>query len=122
MIQTLLGLMLDSLIFFNQGKKSEQHSAKTKKQQQKKNPNKAKYGGKKSFNYANRGAQRSPSCSLPPLCDLSNKEQTYLIRRFEWIPLSTYSTTDTEPKARILLYPHTKLGVKNRETCQCGRK
>lgn len=37
----------------------------------------------------------------------SNKDT--LIRGFERIPLSTYSTTDTKPKARILLYPHTKL-------------
>lgn len=37
----------------------------------------------------------------------SNKDT--LIGRFEWIALSTYSTTDTKTKARILLYPHTKL-------------
>lgn len=41
---------------------------------------------------------------------LREKVTTYLIRRFEWISLSTYSTTDTKTKARILLYPHTKLG------------
>lgn len=41
---------------------------------------------------------------------LREKVTTYLIRRFEWISLSTYSTTDTKTEAGILLYPHTKLG------------
>lgn len=51
-----MGLVLDSLIFFNTEKKPQVWE-------------------KKSFNYPYRGTQTSPSCSLPPFCDLSNKEQ-----------------------------------------------
>lgn len=98
--------------------KTKQHSAKTNNNNKKTPKTKPSMRKKKNLSITPTKAQTSPR-SLPPLWPLKQgaereEFQPYLVRRFEWISLSTYSTTDTEPKARILLYPHTKLGRRKR--------